>query len=166
MKQLLLNQRKTGGRVTSLLVVLLTTLGMTLLPQKAWADDDDTSPTLTSVISGLTTSDGVYDLSFSEGPEWEVVSVSDGATLTALPDDKGVLLSKAESEETPLSITLRTKSKMSAYYYYNASTFSNTVRILSPQMMNNSTLCNVAVVLTGGNTTIIDQQAKGAMYRL
>ena len=150
--------------MTSLLVVLLTTLGMTLLPQKAWADDDDTSPTLTSVISGLTTSDGVYDLSFSEGPEWEVVSVSDGATLTALPDDKGVLLSKAESEETPLSITLRTKSKMSAYYYYNASTFSNTVRILSPQMMNNSTLCNVAVVLTGGNTTIIDQQAKGAMY--
>ncbi len=38
MKQLLLNQRKTGGRVTSLLVVLLTTLAMTLLPQRACAD--------------------------------------------------------------------------------------------------------------------------------
>lgn len=38
MKQLLLNQRKTGGRVTSLLVVLLTMLAMTLLPQRAWAD--------------------------------------------------------------------------------------------------------------------------------
>lgn len=40
MKQLLLNQRKTGGRVTSLLVVLLTTLAMTLLPQRAWAQDE------------------------------------------------------------------------------------------------------------------------------
>lgn len=53
MKQLLLNQRKTGGRVTSLLVVLLTTLAMTLLPQRAWAARYDTSnmPTLESVTN-------------------------------------------------------------------------------------------------------------------
>lgn len=50
MKQLLLNQRKTGGRVISLLVVLLTMLAMTLLPQRAWAARYDTSnmPTLES----------------------------------------------------------------------------------------------------------------------
>lgn len=43
MKQLLLNQRKTGGRLTSLLVVLLTMLAMTLLPQRACAARYDTS---------------------------------------------------------------------------------------------------------------------------
>jgi len=162
MKQLLLNQWKQSGRGFALLGMLLAT-AMTLLPQRAWADDDNTSPTLTSVISSVTGSDGNYELS-SEGPEWEVVSVSAGATLTTLSDDNGVLLSKDASETTPLSITLRTKSKMSAYYYYNASTFSNTVRILSPQMMKNSTFCNVAVVLKGGNTTIIDMLTKGSKY--
>lgn len=53
MKQLLLNQRKTGGRLTSLLVVLLTMLAMTLLPQRACAARYDTSnmPTLESVTN-------------------------------------------------------------------------------------------------------------------
>lgn len=49
MKQLLLNQRKTGGRVTSLLVTMLAVLVIILSPQKTWAQDETYNLTVAGV---------------------------------------------------------------------------------------------------------------------
>lgn len=68
MKQLLLNQRKTGGRLTSLLVVLLTMLAMTLLPLRAWAARYDTSDNMPTLETGA----GFY--------KWSVYTTSLGVS--------------------------------------------------------------------------------------